>query len=111
MTYHSIKRTCERANKKYRSAVKMIERAEERGFVADDLPSKERKYLKNKQERGKSVIVFYLGYLFILSCDGICITMYKAPEWFCKKECYIGKTKIRNPKKYTRYCDLRAEAV
>ena len=101
MTYHSIIRTKERANLNENAARKMILRAKEYGRQPEEFPAAERKYLEHMEQDGKCV-VFYSGYSFILGDERICITMFRAPQWFGKKNRYSGKTEIRNAKKYAK---------
>ena len=110
MTYHSIERAVQRACMNEDAAVEFIGKAENRGLGADDLPTKERKYMEKLKKPG-SYPVYYGGYLFILGEGGHnCITMYAAPEWFFRTErpgrsrgIFIGKTYVRNPRKYSRH--------
>ena len=110
MTYHSIERAAERACLNDGAAVELIGKAESRGLEAEDLPTRERKYME-KLKRSGTYPVYYGGYLFILGEEeNSCITMYAAPEWFFRTDgrernhgVYIGKTYVRNPRKYRRH--------
>ena len=110
MTYHSMKRATERAGLCESAAEAFIRKAESRGLGAEELPPKERKYME-KLKRAGSYPVYYGGYLFILGEERkSCITMYGAPAWFLRTDrperdhgIYIGKTYVRNPKKYRRH--------
>ena len=110
MTYHSIERAAERACMNGDDAAAFIGKAENRGLEAEELPPRERKYME-KLKRIGTYPVYYGGYLFILGeAENSCITMYAAPEWFFRTDhsnrghgIYIGKTYVRNPKKYQRH--------
>ena len=110
MTYHSIERAAQRGCLSSGAAADFIGKAEKRGLGAEDLPARERKFME-KLTRTDSYPVYYGGYLFILGKDGNgCITMYAAPDWFFRTNgrgrdhgIYIGKTYVRNPKKYRRH--------
>ena len=99
MTYHSIQRTRERTGLSFDGSVKLIEKAVERGMRPAELPGRERRFVERKAEN----IIYYRGYLFVLGDDEECVTMYEAPNWFCRKGNFDGKTLIRNRKKYLRY--------
>ena len=99
MTKHSIRRARERAGINKTAAAKMFERAFIYGKTAGDMPTRERRYMEERTEAQK-LVTYYNGFCFFFSNDGICITMYHAPEWFCKSTNYDGKITVKNPKKY-----------
>ena len=101
MTYHSIMRTKERAKLNEDAAKRMIVRAKEYGIPADEFHSEERRYLE-RMEEGEKKVIYYSGYVFVLTSDSICITMFPVPQWFGKRNRFSGKTAIRNVKKYTK---------
>ena len=101
MTNHSIIRTEERAHKNNKSARRMIVLAKERGLHADEFSSRERNYLKGKEDNGKHAL-YYSGYCFIFNEEFSCITKFPVPKWFGKKINYQGKQQIRHVKKYYR---------
>lgn len=102
-TVHSIIRAKERAGMKYGEAVRFTDLAIRNGQRAEDLPVKERKYMQKKEIDSSITAVLYNGYIFILNDEDVCITLFKAPSWFLKKEHYDGKKKVRDVKKYLRY--------
>ena len=104
-TIHSIVRAGERAGLKYSEAVRFTDLAIRNGQRAEDLPSKERRYLESRETDPGCKTILYNGYIFIFRDEDICITMYAAPSWFLKKRHYDGKTRVRNAKKYLRYAD------
>ena len=110
---HSIIRANERAGMKYNEAVRFTDLAIRNGQQAEELPSKERRYLESKEQTDPSCkAILYNGYILIVKDEDICITMYLAPTWFLKKRYYDGKTKVRNAKKYLRYStSYRMEAA
>lgn len=104
MTKHSIERARERAGLSKNAAEHIFEKAFLFGETAESLPSKERNYMLSKSEGDKSLRL-YGDFLYLFTNDGICVTMYHKPIWFCRKSNYSGKIRIRNPKKYfNSYC-------
>ena len=102
-TMHSIIRASERAGMKYNEAVRFTDLAIRNGQRAEELPSKERRYLESKETDPACSAILYNGYIFIMKDENTCITLYMAPSWFLKKRYYDGKTRVRDPKKYLRY--------
>lgn len=103
-TLHSIIRAKERAGKNANEAVRFTELAIRNGQRAEDLPSRERRYMESKVAVDPTCTpILYNGYIFIMKDEYLCITMYLAPSWFLKKQHYDGKKKVRDVKKYLRY--------
>ena len=103
-TYHSIIRTKDRMNEKnIRSAEKNISLARSRGKTARDYTSWEREYLIH-ETRDDCLPVAYRGHCYIFNAADVCVTMYPLPAWFGKKKQFSGKERIRDMKKYQRYC-------
>ncbi|SES90161.1 hypothetical protein SAMN02910413_1177 [Pseudobutyrivibrio sp. C4] len=100
VTLHSIERTTERTGLNRKASVRMMENAYNRGIDANQFSTVEKEYLERKADDG-TIIKYYAGYCFIFSCEGLCITMYKAPTWFGKRH-FDGKNRIRNLKKYNK---------
>lgn len=99
MTRHSIKRARERGHLSRNAAIKVFENAFEHGKREEELPLREREYLGGKSG-GDKIAVYYSGYCFIFLDNGVCITMFRVPDWFLKKTNYDGKVSVRNPRKY-----------
>ena len=110
-TLHSILRAKERAGKNYDEAIRFTELAFRNGQRAEDLPSKERRYLESKATEPSLSAIHYNGYIFIVQDEELCITLYMAPSWFLRKQHYDGKKKVRNVKKYMRYYECGKEAA
>ena len=110
-SYHSMKRTVERAGLNKRAAIRMIENARTKGQSSSEFGRCEREYLQRKEKEGHKALI-YAGYCFLFDDQDVCITMYGVPVWFGKKQ-YRGKTEIRNPKKYRKmyYEDIEYYAV
>lgn len=102
MTMHSLIRAKERTGLSTKASIKFIHAAMEHGIGLERFPERERHYMSEREEDDKTVL-FYSGYIFIMSSDNCCITMYPAPVWFGKKAYYDKKTMVRNPKKYNRF--------
>lgn len=102
-TVHSIERARERAGMNEDQAARFIRKASERGKSAEEMPKKEREYMERKESAANCKTIYYNNYFFIFSRDGVCITLYESPAWFCKKNHYSGKEKIRDIKKYIRF--------
>ena len=103
-TYHSIVRSKERAHRKnLRSAEKNISLALQRGKEAEDFSSWERTFLSGKGHDSQKAIA-YNQFCYIFSDEDVCITLYRLPAWFGRKKPYHGKERIRDIKKYQRYC-------
>ena len=103
MTYHGLLRAEERANLPASGALKLINRAEEKGKTAEDFPAAERRYLQNLEQSRDRIVRVFSDYLFIFSSEGIFITMFHIPVWFGKKNKYCGKIAVRNPRKFERF--------
>ena len=100
-TYHSLERVKERTCLDEDKAFKQIKKALIRGKSSKDFTSLERKYLENKSHDNVKAIA-YNDFCYIVTDEGICITMHKLPFWFGKKRTYNGKDKIKKAKVYTR---------
>ena len=103
-TYHALQRTNERTGLNIKSSQRFIANAIERGKQSTDFTAKEREYLQRRESNKERRTVVYNSYCLIVSADDICITIFQLPKWFGKKQ-YDGKQKIRNARKYIRYCD------
>ena len=101
-SYHSIVRAKERLGYNEKNARKQINRALERGKVAEEFKSWERNYLKN-EGREDAYAIAYDNFCYIVGVDGSCVTMYELPTWFGKKKQFDGKKRIRNAKAYSKY--------
>ena len=86
-----------------KKAAKQIALALERGKAAQEFRSMERSFLEGECKYGNTAIA-YNNFCYIFSEDGVCVTLYPLPIWFGKKKQFNGKEKVRNPKKYTKYC-------
>ena len=108
-TIHSIERANERTRFNGKTAIRFIENGIERGKTADEFTQKESKYLASLA-RDNCVAKVYNGFCLIVSELGVCVTIYKLPEWFGKKRYYDGKKRVRNVKNYTTFrmntCDM-----
>jgi hypothetical protein len=82
-----------------KKATTYIKKAIQRGKGAESFTSWERRYLKDGVSNGYRAVA-YDGYCYIISSDGVCVTLYPLPRWFGKKKRFDGKEKIRNVKKY-----------
>lgn len=102
-TIHSIERAKERIGLNEKKATKQIALALERGKAAQEFRSMERSFLEGECKYGNTAIA-YNNFCYIFSEDGVCVTLYPLPIWFGKKKQFNGKEKVRNPKKYTKYC-------
>lgn len=110
MTKHSIERARERAGLSKQAALNNFKKAYSFGIPAEELPSRESKYMLEKSD-GANEMLLYGDFLYLFKEDGTCITMYHTPAWFNRKSNYDGKEKIRNPKKYfNKYQDSMAVA-
>ena len=100
ITNHGYKRMKERCNiKNHKTANKNIELAFKRGRRVNDFCSLECNYLISK-EFDSCYAVAFNSYCYIFNQSNACVTVYALPKWFNKKKQYVGKRKIRNPKKY-----------
>lgn len=103
MTYHSIIRAESRARMNMDEAIEFIQEAIEKGKGAERLPDMEKEYINGKSREGYRIL-FFKGFLFVITDANVCVTMYKAPEWFLKnKNRYDGKNRIKNVKRYNKY--------
>ena len=100
-TIHSLERAKERIGCNKKNAEKQIERALVRGKKADDFTSWEKSFLQGESSETTTAIA-YNNYCYIVSSDGMCVTLYPLPVWFGKKKHFDGKEKIRNMKVYAR---------
>ncbi len=107
MSYHAARRARERLGLKAKSAERETVKAFTDGLTAEDLTSRERDYLVRKGLHGCSPRV-YNGSCYIFSENMVCVTVYKLPAWFGKRQFFDGKTKIRNPKNYYRHYGVMA---
>lgn len=108
MTKHCLERIRKRVNLSNSAACKFVSRAVLYGNTAEEFSSAERSYLQNLSCNGSYALV-YSDFCFIFSEDEVCITVYHVPKWFGKRSKYIGKTRIKNPKKYCNYYCREAE--
>lgn len=99
ITKHGYERSKERQHYNKRQTEKAVANAVSKGKCADNFHSRERDYLSNMSRNGHKAYV-YNGFCYIISEDNVCVTTYRLPVWFGKKSHYVGKTKIKNPKKY-----------
>lgn len=107
-SYHSMKRTIERAGLNKKAAIRMIENAWAKGKDSQEFGKREREYLQRKETEGRKMLI-YAGYCFLFDEDSVCITMYAVPVWFGKKQ-FQGKIEIKNPRKYYRkYSDFEED--
>lgn len=101
-TQHYLERAHERFGLNISEAVRLLERADERGKYAREMPSTEAAYMRAKKIAAGCDPVFYNNIIFMVSPEGNCITAYPAPEWFGKKQHFCGKEKVRNVRRYYR---------
>ena len=106
-TYHSLVRAKERLGLKAEAAEREIRRAFTEGLDASEFNSREKEYLIGKEIYGAAAKV-YRGSCYIFSEEGVCITVYKVPAWFGRRQFFDGKKKIRNPKDYYRHYSVTA---
>ena len=100
MTCHSLSRAKERVGLSQSAAIKFIDNAKINGKTPEEFPAKERKYMQNLEKGGS--VIYFAEYIFILSEDDRCITLYRVPGWFGKKNNFRGKEVIRNRHRYFR---------
>lgn len=91
------------------TAERFAENALARGLHPTDLPSKERNYLEQQEQKAGCIARLYNGCCFIFNTEGTCITMYLAPKWFGRRPYYVGKRRVRDHKKYSKHYDLRID--
>jgi hypothetical protein len=103
MTYHAVKRTQERAGFNIEGSERFISTAIKRGKSAEMFGSREREYLLWQESKEGCRTIVYSTFCFIVSEDGLCITMFDLPAWFGRKRHYSGKHIIRDAKRYIRY--------
>lgn len=102
-SYHSVNRAMERCRvKNVRAAEKRIATALQRGKQASEYSSWERSYLMDRAS--DCTAIAYNNFCYLVNEDGMCITLYPLPAWFGKKKRFQGKERIRDMKKYQRYC-------
>lgn len=102
-TLHSMERIHQRLGLSGSRAEAFLEAGIAKGRTAESFRRKdERRYLEGKS--GDNIIAkVYQGYCLIIDTEWeACITVYKLPEWFGKKQYYYEKEKLRNPAKYIR---------
>lgn len=105
ITRHYLERAHQRLGTSQGSSYRMVKNALKNGKRAEQLTSFERKYLLEKEKNGRTSVVVYQKMIYVFSEDKeTCITVYQAPEWFSRKRYYDSKERIRQPKKYLRYC-------
>ncbi len=102
VSQHYLERAKERMGLNQSRAIRAEGLVYARGLVSTALPKKERIYMESK-ETDLSFPRLYNGYIYIYNTEGLCLTVYKAPEWFGKRDRYEGKQEIRDPWKYRRY--------
>lgn len=101
-TLHSIDRVMERCHlKNERAAEKNINKALQHGKYSENFTSWERSYLRNAAYDDCFAIA-YNGFCYIVSDQGLCVTVYPLPSWFGKRKHFAGKERIRNYKKYCK---------
>ncbi len=100
---HSIERSRERFGLNEDRANRFIAKALERGKTSGEMPKKERAYMEAREAARGCKTVFYNGAFFIFGLNDVCITVFEAPAWFCRKQYFDGKERIRDAKKYQRY--------
>ena len=105
-TLHYLDRAFDRANLGIDGAETFARNAYEKGKHAAQMPKYEREYMELKDATGISVR-YYKDYIFIFS-DTKCITVYSAPEWFCRKHTakitWMNKPKARIKNRYDGFC-------
>ena len=105
-TRHAVKRTRERTGLGKEASIRLIQKAIKEGIRPEFFPTREREFLIEEQSKYPDRrILVYENFMYFLSDEYVCITMYGVPEWFGKQR-YEGKMKIRDIKKYMRQTDL-----
>lgn len=99
VTKHGYERAKERQHYNKEQTEKAVLNAIKKGKCAEDFNSRDKAFLDKVSERNSKAYV-YNGFCYIIANNNICITTYKLPVWFGKKEHFVGKSKIKNPKKY-----------
>lgn len=103
LTNHAAERGKERLRQCRKKALKGAEKAWINGKREADFNGKfEKTYMQNKT--CESIPVVWNDMLYVFSDDEDtrrCITIHQLPRWFGKKKNFIGKEKIKNPKKYS----------
>jgi hypothetical protein len=105
MTKHAMKRMKQRVGLKGEQAVNETKKALTFGMgIGDFRDKKQRKYLKKLQSKNTEdkIIKVYNNYVYLFSKDRICITVMELPEYFVKKNVYVGKMLLRHPSKFLR---------
>lgn len=108
ITAHALSRISERLGYRSDSAARIAEHAFVRGVPPDNLPRKERDYLKQQEQKADCIARFYNGCCFIFNPDGTCITAYLPPKWFGRRQYYVKKERIRDHKKYAHHYAVQA---
>lgn len=102
-TVHGQQRAKERLKLNPEQAERVATLAWERGKRAEDLRGRDRRYFDGRYEDGCELIS-YNGYIFVFNLETRrCVTMFRAPAWFGRRQQFAGKELIRNPVKYLRY--------
>ena len=101
-TPHALARAKERRGYNEKRARSWIKKALERGRDYTFYTARERDYLR-EEGKGDCFALAYDGYCFILDARGACVTLYELPRDFGKKKHYVGKTAIRDDKKYANH--------
>lgn len=79
---------------------KLTRRAYVNGISIEDLSTKDKVYYESLIDTTKRTGLVYGEFCYVFA-DNYCVNVLRAP----RKINYIGKDKIRNPKKYTKhYC-------
>ena len=101
LSHHARKLAKHRTGLPERRAIRFLENGLERAREAERFSGKQRAYLERRGRDGCTALA-YNGCCLIRSGEGRCVTAYPLPEWFCRRQHYDGKEKIRNVKKYMR---------
>ena len=101
-TPHALARAKERRGYNAKKALNWIKKALERGRDYTFYAAQERRYLR-EEGKGACFALAYDGFCFIRNARGVCMTLYELPRDFGKKKHYVGKTAIRDDKKYANH--------
>lgn len=103
LTIHCVERINERQSIKSNArAMRKVQKAVERGSGAECFHSWERKYMENRK-KGNCSPIAYDQFCYIISEDGVCVTLFPLPKNFGRRKHFDGKEKIRNVKKYEKF--------
>ena len=97
-TRKSIDKIQQLTNLKADAAKKLIRRAFVNGTDIEDLSTKDKAYFENYIDTTKRTGLVYGEFCYVFA-DNYCVNVLRAP----KKTNYIGKDKIKNPKKYAKH--------